>query len=134
LALIHGSSKVSWPLENVQISVKCSFQLQRLNSDFSLHLILNQILIGGNVFLHERCFDTLMSILWIMNGFYMSLLRPWRWICGLKVKCFNLTGSWMPILIPADLSFGPFKLVLWTVFIGKMLSTSMNGLIGHVGA
>lgn len=72
------------------------------------------------------------SILWIVCLNYMSFLSSWSWTWWLKIKCFYLTCSRMPMFIPTILSFRSFELILRTHIVCIMLSTCCNGLKRHI--
>lgn len=63
----------------------------------------------------------------------MPFFWSWRWVCRLEIKGFDLTGSRMPMLVPARLSFWPLELIFWTVLICIVMPAGIDGLNGHVG-
>ena len=133
LSYFVSLSKVSRFLEDVQIPIKGSFQFEWFNSDFPLHFIFHWVFFRGKILLHKGCSYALMSVLRVGDKVNMSSFWPWGRVRGLKIKCFDLVRSRMPMLIPTHFFFWPLKLILWTVLIGIMMPTSLNGLVGHVG-
>ncbi len=131
--ILLSFSKVSRLLEDVQIPIKCSFEFQGFDPNFSLHFVLHWVFFWMNVFLHGKCSYAIMTVLRILNKVYMSFFWPWRWFRWIEIKCFDLTRSQMPMLIPTYLFFRSLKLILWTVLICIVVPASVNCLIGHVG-